>query len=301
MEPSGYLHPGYAASLTEFGTLRPLPRSGGWILVRAIPSSEARDAMGCYPLFACRDWSRLPEDLAEAGADLVSLSLVTDPFGAYDPVDLESWFDVSRPFKEHMVVELDRPGDRIASRHHRYYARRALEHLSVEVVEAPEGALDEWVELYGTLVRRHRMSGIHAFSRAAFARQLALPGAVLFRASYRGEPVGAQLWYEQEGVAYSHLQATSPSGYRMYAAYALYWTALGWFRGRVGWLDLGAGAGAASEGADGLARFKRGWSSGRRWTYLCGRIFDPERYEALSRARGAGTGYFPAYRAGEFA
>src|SRR3990172_4731763 len=75
---TGYLHPGHAASLAEFGTPRPLPHSGGWLLERTIPGSESRDAMGCYPLFACRDWSRLPMDLEDLARDLVSVSLVTD-------------------------------------------------------------------------------------------------------------------------------------------------------------------------------------------------------------------------------
>ena len=59
---TGYMHPGHAASLAEFGTPRELPRSGGWLLERAIPGAAARDAMGAYPLFACRDWTSLRAD-----------------------------------------------------------------------------------------------------------------------------------------------------------------------------------------------------------------------------------------------
>ena len=43
---TGYLHPGYARSLAEFGTPRELERSGGWLLERAIPGSSYFDAMG---------------------------------------------------------------------------------------------------------------------------------------------------------------------------------------------------------------------------------------------------------------
>jgi hypothetical protein len=81
---TGYLHPGYAASLAEFGTPRLLPRSEGWILERQIPGSPYSDGMGCYPLFACQDWSQLHADLESIGSELVSLALVTDPFGKYD-------------------------------------------------------------------------------------------------------------------------------------------------------------------------------------------------------------------------
>ena len=62
---NGYAHPAYAHSLAEFGSPRPLPRSGGWLLERPIPGSPYRDAMGCYPLFAAQDWSRLYSDLDE--------------------------------------------------------------------------------------------------------------------------------------------------------------------------------------------------------------------------------------------
>src|SRR5436190_23288915 len=91
-EFTGYMHPRYAQSLAEFGSPRHLPRSGGWILEREIPGFPYRDAMGCYPLFACRDWSRLHEDLEELHSDLVTLTLVADPFGDYDLSTLQHCF-----------------------------------------------------------------------------------------------------------------------------------------------------------------------------------------------------------------
>jgi len=39
----------------EFGPPLELPHCGGWIRDRAIRDSGLRDAMGCYPVFACRD------------------------------------------------------------------------------------------------------------------------------------------------------------------------------------------------------------------------------------------------------
>jgi hypothetical protein len=66
---TGYMHPGHAESLAEFGTPRGLPCSGGWLLERAIPGFGSHDAMGCYPLFACRDWAALPTDLKNLEGD----------------------------------------------------------------------------------------------------------------------------------------------------------------------------------------------------------------------------------------
>src|SRR5260370_10079472 len=67
---TGYLHPGYADSLSEFGSPCHLPRSRGWILKRHIPRSDFKDAMGSYPLFSCVDWSSLVDDLEDFRSEL---------------------------------------------------------------------------------------------------------------------------------------------------------------------------------------------------------------------------------------
>ncbi len=80
MITAGYAHREYAESLAEFGTPRSLPECGGNILERRIPNFSYHDAMGSYPMFACQNWSRLRADLENIRDELVSLSLVTDPF-----------------------------------------------------------------------------------------------------------------------------------------------------------------------------------------------------------------------------
>ena len=106
---TGYLHPDYAQSLAEFGTPRLLSRCSGWILERQIPEFPYHDAMGCYPLFTCQDWSLLYADLESIGDDLISLALVTDPFGDYDSAYLRTASDLVIPFKEHYIVDFRRP------------------------------------------------------------------------------------------------------------------------------------------------------------------------------------------------
>jgi hypothetical protein len=298
---AGYLHPLYAESLAEFGTPRALPRSGGWVLERQIPGFPFRDAMGCYPLFACRDWSGLAADLGDLGDGMVSLALVVDPFAGLDAASLARCFEVVRPFKEHFVVDLRRPAGTVPSKHHRKYARRALRAVRVERCETPIDCLEEWTALYSTLTERHRLTGMKAFSRPAFAKQLGTPGGVVFRAVARGETVGIDWYFVQGEVVYAHLAAFSPAGYDLSASYALQWCAIEYFAGRASWLDLGACAGVGGTGGDGLSLFKRGWATGTRPAYFCGRVFDPERYAAVVKARGGpATEYFPAYRQGEF-
>src|SRR5262249_40272003 len=101
---------------------------------------------------------------------------------------------------------------------------------------------------------------------------------------------------------YYHLGAYSDAGYHLRASYALMRAAIDRFADEgLQWLSLGAGAGARGDTTDGLTRFKQGWANGTRPVYLCGRIFDRERYHALVRARGiTRSDYFPAYRSGEF-
>ena len=166
---TGYLHAGYADSLSEFGSPRPLVASGGWILERDIPGTDARDAMGCYPIFSCRDWSLIRDDLEQIGNRLVSLVLVADPFGNHSKDLLCRTFkDLVIPFKEHFITDVERSPASFVSKHHQYYARKALEEVNVERCNDPARMLNEWSTLYDALVRRYQLSGIKAFSPAAF-------------------------------------------------------------------------------------------------------------------------------------
>jgi hypothetical protein len=298
---TGYLHPNYAKSLAEFGTPRELPQCGGWILERQIPGFPDRDAMGCYPLFVCRDWSKLHLDLADIGDNLVSLALVTDPFAAYDQASLRQSFEVVIPFKDHFVINLDRPMREFVSDHHRYYARKALKKIQVEKCDDPIRFTTEWVALYGYLIERHEIEGVRAFSDQALTQHLHIPGLVMFRAIYRETTVGAFLWFLQGEVGYAHLISFSQEGFKLGASYALFWSAIEYFSTQLHWLDIGGSAGLVNDPADGLNFFKRGWSTETRTAYFCGRIINHKRYTEIAQAKGiAKTEYFPAYRKGEF-
>ncbi len=271
------------------------------MLERNIPNTNLHDAMGCYPLFVCRDWEGLEADLEHVDA-WVCLSMVTDPFGAYDEEYLRRCFgERVAPFKRHFVAELNRPTEATVSRHHRYYARKALQRVSVERCSEPIRFLDDWTDLYSHLIARHELTGIKAFSKAAFGAQLGIPGLVMLRATYEGQTVGAHLWYQQGDVIHSHLAAMSALGYELMASYALYWFALETFAGEACWLNFGAGSGRVDQDLGGLTKFKRGWATGTRTAYFCGRIFNQEKYREILAAHPIpASDYFPAYRSGEF-
>jgi len=158
---------------------------------------------------------------------------VTDSFGAYDEPLLSRTFDRVVAFKSHFVAELDRPWEKIVSKHHRYYARRALANLVIEPVLDLSNFLDEWCRLYENLVRRKELRDIKAFSRKSFAAQFGVPGLVALRAVHLDQTVGAHLWMQHDGVAHSHLAAFSEEGYNLMAAYALYSGAIQYFTDKV--------------------------------------------------------------------
>ena len=300
---TGYLNRQYAESLRIFGTPSELTGSKGWILERPIEGFDYHDAMGCYPIFVCQDWSQLRTDLENIGDGLVCLSLVTDPFGEYDEPYLHECFpDVMVPFKEHFVIDLSRPVVTFVHSHHQRNARKALREVKVEESSNPAPWLDDWTSLYCELIKRHHISGIAAFSRESFAGQFGVPGIAVFRAVYNDATVGMLLWYEQGTKAYYHLGAYSARGYELRASFALFDYSIRYFaEHEFEWLDLGSGAGVATGGEQGLSRFKRGWSTGVRTAYFCGRILDPEKYDTILKARRLPpTKYFPAYREGEF-
>jgi hypothetical protein len=304
MNDSGYLHPLYAQSLIEFGQPLKLPDSLGWILKRSIPGTSNFDGTGCYPIFACENWAYLGRDLDWVADQLVSLSLVTDPFGAYSQRDLLGCFhDIAIPYKEHFVVDLQQQPQEFVDSHHQRNAHKALKTIKVEVCIEPIKFLDDWVLLYDNLIQRHDIKGIARFSRESFMRQLTVPGVVAFRAVFDNQTIGMSLWYVQDEVAYYHLGAYSNEGYDRKASFAIFWLLLEYFSMKgLHWLSLGAGAGIRGDKSDGLTRFKQGWSTGTRTAYFCGRIFDHEKYqEILSKQKIGNTHYFPAYRVNESA
>ncbi len=299
---TGHAHPSYAEALAEFGRPRELLRCGGWVLERDIPGSSYRDAMGCYPLFSCQNWSGLKADVDELSGDLVSLAMVPDPFGAYELGDLERTFDFVRPFKEHVVVDLHGPWESQIIRHHRRKYRRAFENMEIQRCETPQDCLEDWVRLYGHLVATHQIKGMRTFSRRCLSRQLDVPGASFFVAVRDDKIIGGLLLYQRDDVAYALLTAVDELGYELGASYALHLAAIRYYVDNVRWFNLTGVPGLNDAGGGGLRWFKQGWSKEVRLVYFCGRVLDRIAYDALADAGGAVAGsYFPAYRAGEFA
>ncbi|HPF34312.1 MAG TPA: GNAT family N-acetyltransferase [Candidatus Krumholzibacteria bacterium] len=293
-----YGHADYAASLQDIGTPLRLEAGQGWVLRRDVPAG-GWDAVGCYPLTRCARWSGLPDDAAALrAAGAVSLTLVADPLAPDAPAAVRAACpDVARPFKDHFVTDLNGVAP-FGDAHHRRHVRRFARAGEVETVADPSAHLDAWCRLYDGLIVRHRILGAARFSRAAFARQLALPGVRLLRAVMGGITVGYQLWFLDHDRQDYHLAAYAEAGYRAGASHALMARALelGRAEGRAVAL-LGSGAGLRHDARDGLTRWKAGWATGTRQAWLGGAVLDRAAYAvAVARTGTEASGYFPAYR-----
>jgi hypothetical protein len=298
---TGYLSQVYAESLGIFGIPLLLPLSQGWILKRKISESSFYDAMGSYPLFCCQNWSKLFTDIEHIGNNLVLLSIVADPFGEYELSELKRCFkDIVLPFKTHYIVDLKIPMDQNVSAHHRYYVRKSNRSVHIFRCKKPATLIEKWCELYDVLIDRHGITGIKAFSKKSFEKQMTLPGVTVFCSEKEDNINGMQLWYTIGNRAYHHLSAYSSEGYRLRVSYGLLGSAMRWFESiGLRWLDLG-GVASAHDRNDGLAKFKSGWTKLTRTAFFCGRIFDYEIYDTLvKKTRTFDTQYFPAYRDGE--
>jgi hypothetical protein len=297
-QDSGYGSAEYARSLTHLGAPVWLPNAEGWLIRREIPGTKLWDAIGCYPLFACRYWERLEFDFSRL-PDLVSVAAVVHPLTAeMAGAALRSAFpDLLVPYKEHFLVELQSGWADRVPRNHRRNIRTSLSQLVVQRCSDPVGELDVWYDLYSFLKRKHGIAGLADFPRESLAHQLRAPGIVMFKASKGQETVAMHLWLVQGTTAYYHLGASNSDGYHLRAAFALMWSALQEFQ-RIGlqWAALGGIPEApGTRQAAGLARFKEGWATCARPAYLCGSILDRSTYASLT-ARNYSPSFFPAYR-----
>jgi hypothetical protein len=293
----GYADPAYAESVAPGASIVRLASSGGSLVLGETCAHEltVRDAAGAYPVFDCLDWSGLADDIAGLNRDVVSVVLVSDAFAVSALSALHAaGAHVLRPYKEHYVVELDRPRIPFGRASRRRTAIRAQTGLEFAVVPGARADATEWARLYAQVVSRHAVRGAAAFSADALAAQLRLPGAVLLTARAGAELVAAQLCLRRGDVVYSHLAASSPEGYRRRAMHGLDLFALEHFRTRAAWFDFGGGRGGGV--ADGLAAYKASWATTTRPTWLAGWVLDASAYVRASGTEGPGSGYFPVYR-----
>jgi Acetyltransferase (GNAT) domain len=298
---TGYRSREYARSLGGWGEVLALDGCGGHVLLRQVRNSVWRDGTGCYPIFSCRRWSALEDDVKQLPPDLISLTLVTDPFCPLAEPELRQIFRVVRPMGEHYIVDLPSLSAGWPSRHHRRKLREVPPDVEIAIVDDPPALLDDWSALYDTLSQRHGIRGIRRFSPAIFGAQLDVPGAVIFAAWLSDRLLGMD-WYFQDGErVFAHLSAYSEEGYRCSVSYPMMAAAIDHFKTRASALDLGGTPSVSASDSGGLIAFKAGWATRALPSYLCGVDLLPDEYERLSGGRFSSEGnFFPYYRRDEY-
>jgi len=178
------------------------------------------------------------------------------------------------------------------------------------LVTAPDErweGIDAFVRLYEATMARNRAASTYDVARDDVLRlRDELDGHLhLLVTRLDGAVVGAQLFFEFEGIVHAHLVGTDESHHRLSPLKVMLDDARIWARDRGNRvLHLGGGRGGRD---DSLLAFK-GRFSARRHDFYTGRwILDPARYAALverrsadARQRGlaiADPSWFPAYRA----
>lgn len=273
-----------------------LPNAQTHVLRRPIPGTRQFDAMGCYPVCVLQSSEELSLDLsALRGQGVVSLVVVTDCMSQPDEPFLRRHFDLYRPYKSHFVYDGTKSGADY-SKHHRDRVRRALKSCETRVVNLRDH-LPEWMECYGTLVRRKGITGIQNFPREYFELLATMKETTTIAAFVDGSFAAAHIWMRHERTVYAHLAASTELGYKLRSAFAIYDHAIRMFRD-AHTIDFGGGAGVEAGELDGLAEFKRGFANDQRRNFLCGKILDKEAYDALCMTVGVDpeSGFFPAYR-----
>lgn len=288
-----YAGEAYARGLGHIGVPFAVPEWGGHVLVRPSPCGTREDAIGPYPLTVLSCDADVAAGLARLKlAGFVSVVLVLDDRLRPAMSTLEKSPATVRRFKSHCLH--DRSLGPIGySKHHRYEIRRALTRTSVSEMQLADH-LPDWEGLYGQLTARHGLGGLHDFPPVHHEALARLPGVRTFAAFVEDRLVSAHVFVTHEGHAMSHLAASSAEGYQTGAAYAVNDLALTELTD-CGLINFGGGAGAGDDPADGLVRFKKGFSNSVEPSYLFRAILDDDAYRALS-AGSTDTGFFPAYR-----
>lgn len=263
------------------------------LLVRQIPGSTWRDALGCYPLALVHPRGDLQSGLSRLRATgLVSVALVPDPLNGPPSEALAAAFPVCRPFKTHYLIDREAGPVQFAPTHRRMI-RKAVKACSIGLVNLRD-TLEEWKRLYAHTVTRHRITGIQKFAPSYFTALADAPEVFAFAAQCDGQIVAMILWVRSGDTAYAHLEGSSIAGYKTQAIYGIFAAANDYFHD-CRFLHFGGTAGVADRGYDGLAYFKRGFANRHVTSYFCGSYLDSERCGILMRNQPE-TSFFPAYR-----
>ncbi|WP_419897871.1 hypothetical protein [Roseomonas sp. USHLN139] len=281
----------YCRSLPHLGEARDPGASGMPLMIREIPGTGLRDAVGPWPYGGAptaQAFAGLLARLREEG--LVSLTLFIRPDEDEAALAaLRRWAEV-RPLKEHFVLDplLPRPAPGPRTRRNLARAGRCC-----RIEALPAHRLAALGPVFQAALRARRvLSGYADVPPEHFAALAGMEGVAVMAAVDAEGPAALLVALRAAGETHLLHLLSLPRAVPSCATYLLVETALrDWSRdGRV---YLG-GAPSSADGP-GIARFKSRWSNRTAPVHLLGAILDPAAYASLARGRSPGS-FFPAYR-----
>jgi len=297
----GYESSEYASAFASFGTVLTLPQSQLRLIKRRI-THDAFDLIGLYPYSMCNSVLAINGDhdqavLRQTGA--VALSFVLSPFDATHAEQSSRDWDCMKRFKSHFVIDFETAWKKQISKKTRYYANKGQRLHEIEPIAVDADVANTFHRLYQSTVQRHSITGVQNFSIASLHRQMTTPGAFVLRASVGDKTSGMIICMINSDHANYHLVAVADEFRDQSTNHALLLAAADRCASQgVKFLNLGGGAGTATDDSDGLFRFKRKWTPLSLHTSLFGRILDRKKYRSLSQfTRTTSSTFFPSYRA----
>jgi hypothetical protein len=204
------------------------------------------------------------DELRAAG--VATVSLITDPLWCPEPDALAAAFTVCRPFKTSYYVDRELAPAHIVKRH-RNMVNRARRVAALRDDLALADHLDRWLELYAGNVAERR---IPQPFQASYFQHIAseLPGLRTVCVVVAGEIAAMTLWVRHDDILYFYDGASSTTGFETSAAYAAFAHVVE-SATDCRYVFLGGSADFHDDPADGLAKFKRGFSNASTLSHLC--------------------------------
>lgn len=284
----------YASALSHWGRALYVPEWNTHVLIRKIkPGIE--DAAGTYPIAILDKNADIPGGLEYLRRhQLLSVVLVLDDFHRPALSILKKYFLFVKKFKTHYIHNNQKK--KTYTRHHQHELLQSLKSVRISPFDLKNN-LQAWVLLYDNLIRSKNLTGLHAFPLKHHAILSKLNGITAIGAWQDSELISCHIWVDDGISAHSHLAASSTTGYKNRAAYAINDASIAYFS-NTQVINFGGGLGINNKTVDGLTKFKQGFSNSTTCSYICGAVLNEKSYAKLIAECNITSkiDFFPAYR-----
>ncbi|MFA4849322.1 MAG: GNAT family N-acetyltransferase [Methanoregula sp.] len=181
---------------------------------------------------------------------------------------------------------------------HRYNIKKTeRERCEVNIVENPSDSdIDAFIALYHQTMKNNCASDKYLFTPSFIKDHFSRLSAVLVRADYCGQLIGASMFIAGDSCINYHLSGSDKSPKGVYPSELIIWNVIEWAKKRdFRIFHLGGGL----KKDDPLFNFKKGFSRLIAPFFTGKIIFDHNQYQSLTQSKmnpNTNENFFPAYR-----